>query len=54
MHIRDILINLTVFIAFEFCVFLIQGKFGFYRVETCNWKYPFGLGLLVVASIVYL
>lgn len=49
----DIIISLLVFLVFEFCVFLVQGKFGFYHVGICDWQYILGLGLLVVVVILY-
>ena len=51
MH--DIMISLLVFLVFQFCVFLVQGKLGFYHVTVCDWNYVVGLGLLVIFVIVY-
>lgn len=42
------------FLVFEFLVFLVQGKFSFYKVKICSGWYFGGLAALILVTVGYL
>ncbi len=54
IHSDDIGKSVAVFLVFEFFVFLLQGKFGFFSFGRCSWKYWAGLVILTGLVFAYL